>query len=95
MKTMTEKPRTCPQCKGSGKINYTVDDGDKVIKDTMECVTCHGKKTLTTSEFKKFHAFQNMWCRCVKSPGSTYVPDTADMKHHWVCQKCGKVTQIG
>lgn len=34
------------------------------------------------------------WCEC-DHEGSHYVSDTPEMKHHWRCNHCNKVTQIG
>lgn len=87
--------RACPHCKGTGKIAYTSHEFGKVTQGELTCVTCNGEKLVTIQKFNEYHAFQNMWCRCKESPGSNYHPDEPGSKHHWTCQKCGKVTQIG
>ena len=44
---------------------------------------------------------KDFWCDCTESPGSDFHDDVYDddgrrtEKHHYTCQACGKVTQIG
>jgi len=40
---------------------------------------------------------QELWCNDERHPfeNSYYVPDTKEMKHHYRCPKCSKITQIG
>lgn len=87
--------QTCPQCKGKGKVTCTSHEWGKVETFDLTCPTCNGAKVITSRQLKEYHAFQNMWCRCKESPGSDYHDDAPGSKHHWTCQKCGKVTQIG
>lgn len=35
------------------------------------------------------------WCECKDSSGAYYVDDTKEMKHHWCCEDCNKIVQIG
>jgi Fe2+ or Zn2+ uptake regulation protein len=36
------------------------------------------------------------WCKCGNpSERVTYHADTPDAKHHWTCDDCGKVRQVG
>ena len=34
-------------------------------------------------------------CKCEVSSGSSFIDDSDIMKHHYVCNDCGYVTQIG
>lgn len=40
-----------------------------------------------------------LWCKCDNDEyGSRYINDNVSKvcdKHHWVCNKCNKITQIG
>lgn len=88
----------CQACNGSGKMKVTVRSAtDKTVVD-MPCLDCNGSGKSSLSPAKqreKKEAFKALWCRCAASSGSIYVPDTPTSKHHWVCQDCEKVTQIG
>ena len=46
-----------------------------------------------SDELKEAMAQQD-WCECTDYDAH-YVPDTPEMKHHWDCNHCGKLTQIG
>ena len=34
------------------------------------------------------------WCTC-EATHAHFVEDTPEMKHHWICDKCGFISQIG
>lgn len=87
----------CAVCKGSGKITYVVatGKGDGEMFE-MGCVWCDRTGQMTESQCRSYVAAQEMWCRCGNPSGnSTYHPDEPGSKHHWTCDDCGKVTQIG
>lgn len=86
----------CPQCRGKGQITCTViEAGGKSSSFETACLTCRGEKTVTVEQQRMYRAMQNAWCKCGKDYGSDYHPDNAGMKHHYTCQKCGKITQVG
>lgn len=86
---------TCPSCKdGQMSIRFSqAGKPDEVTK--MNCVICQGTATITQQQLKYIEQEKNRWCRCEKSSGSSYVADTRKMKHHWKCNDCKKITQIG
>jgi len=90
--------KQCPTCKGAKKQTIEVftfggkEKGNSSFD--MECVTCQGQGHVTDQMYQDFKRSEAMWCRCKMSSGSSYVPD-GRMKHHWVCDDCGKITQIG
>ena len=50
--------------------------------------------------FKQKEYEKTLWCRCQnRKPGDvTYIEDGKSnicYKHHWIHNKCGKITQIG
>ena len=48
---------------------------------------------------KQKKAEAKLWCKGHKLDyGSRYIPDNQSKvcdKHHWICNKCNKITQIG
>jgi len=91
----------CPNCKGTGKVEITVRNwGDpKPTQVTiLNCYDCDGTGEVDQAELEAYNYEKNMWCKCKKSPGSHYVKDNVHArvtKHHWRCDDCNKVTQVG
>ena len=96
-------PKTCPTCNGTKKQTVIAKMlTDKGWSDqppvVMDCFNCKGKGFLTEQEVADKEAQDNLWCKCEDDKGSTYVDDNVSEicdKHHWVCNGCGKVTQVG
>lgn len=104
-----EKTTKCTACDGTGKI--TVISSDVVFDENLEkwvkvtetpttinCVSCHGKGFLTSTEKLKAEAFKSMWCKCKEDYGTTFYDDNEHpdlKKHHYRCNKCNKIKQIG
>lgn len=91
--------KLCPTCKGAKKqtisvFTYGVKEKGNSSFD-MECVTCQGQGNITEQIYQDFKRSQAMWCSCKVSSGSSFVDDSRAMKHHYVCDDCGKITQIG
>jgi uncharacterized protein YbaR (Trm112 family) len=92
---------TCPDCKGKGTLAYTIQESGKPERAMeMKCLTCKGAKTVNSVAAEAFErmqrAMREMWCRCGNPSGEvSYHPDAPGSKHHWTCDDCGKVTQIG
>lgn len=97
--TTAKRPdHQCIRCRGRGRMRYKVITGADTQVCEMMCTDCNGTGYVeaTMAEQKRRKAAQMaLWCRCDHSPGSRYVPDAPRMKHHWVCNACGKITQIG
>ncbi len=93
-------PITCPQCNGKKKITIEVSVMDEhgfhdEPSFRKKCPTCHGIGTVTLADKLAYDAEIAAWCTC-ETPGETeYVPDSTAMKHHWNCQRCGKLVQVG
>ncbi len=92
----------CPTCKGTGKQTCSITEikDGKRIESSFEanCISCNGKPVSKLQGLyiqKQKEKEEKMWCRCEKETDSYYVPDTSKMKHHWKCQCCKKITQIG
>jgi len=97
---MATKNHQCPQCKGDGKITLTVkhlfsDEPDEISK--IDCPTCDGNGTVDDETLQLFYYEKSLWCTCGNKNGSYYVPDGKGVidKHHWLCNDCNKITQIG
>ena len=88
---------TCPPCHGSGEVNITVTHvRERMVNiSPILCYTCHGVGVLSRLDMARYHARHNMWCRCDRSPSETYHKDTPSSKHHYTCDGCGKVSQVG
>jgi phage FluMu protein Com len=94
----------CPRCKGSGKMTIKMSEysgGKVIVNDTLEmkCFECKGTGQITEAEMKVIKAEKAMWCKCGNPSGQTMFVDDGESKkcakHHWVCEDCGKITQIG
>jgi Fe2+ or Zn2+ uptake regulation protein len=92
----------CTVCNGTGKQTTTVTEfGSNKPPEKWEhdCVICDGTGEMTPAMAKAVEYERNMWCKCTGKTNSRYIPDNtkgaAVTKHHYVCNKCGKVTQIG
>ncbi len=97
---------TCPTCEGKktwaciAKL-YTSNGFVDQPAVMMDCRTCGGKGELTEQAYadkmEEKRQSDEMWCRCGEEDkyGSTHHPDSEGMKHHYTCNSCGKITQIG
>ena len=91
---------TCPTCKGKKTqtiraVEWSVGGKKKLPPVDINCMTCNGVGTVTPKIIAQLKAERAMWCRCSNSSESHYIPDMGGMKHHYVCNDCGKITQIG
>ena len=61
----------------------------------IDCSWCNGSGV---SNNVRYDYFQSIWCRC-EEPGESIYYDNGEHpdleKHHYRCQDCNKVTQIG
>ena len=93
----------CKDCKGTGKVNITVnwiggeDDGKSDSSD-ITCVDCNGKGELTEAEAKAIKDHEDDWCDCDEEYDVDFFEDGEHPdchKHHYRCQNCGGIYQIG
>lgn len=92
--------KTCPQCNGDNTLTLTiVIAGEPDQSSKVPCTVCHGKGEVSDSVFRQWQAEKEMWCDCDNPSGEVqYFSDGqhADLqKHHYRCNDCGGVTQIG
>jgi len=91
----------CKVCKGTGKQTTTITTwgSDKVEKFESNCVWCNGTGQMTEQQLGNYNYDKNMWCKCKDKTDAYYVPDGVCRcgigKHHYHCNKCKKVTQVG
>lgn len=96
----------CPQCEGKGSVRVTVsvfgETGETASNHLdLHCPTCNGAKEISDEHLEAFMDFKESWCNCDTSdlvPYSTHFKDGEHPKvhkHHWRCDKCGGITQIG
>jgi len=95
----------CPTCKGTGEQSVTAQimQPDGTFKEEppvqITCVFCDGKGEVTKDKLKFIEHYNSIWCKCGNPSGETdfYNDNEHDeiKKHHWRCQDCGKVVQIG
>lgn len=95
-----ETKHVCSYCKGSGRINFSVTDGNKKTESEMSCFTCKGTGTLDNKQKMRYDAEQKWlreeWCHCGNHSGNTkFHDDTKYLKHHWTCDDCSKIVQYG
>lgn len=94
----------CPNCEGTGTWVCVAQlyDGEKFIPQpgvTMNCNVCNGAGVVDPVEqAKKKEEADAFWCDCKEDHGVTFFDDgegTMCHKHHYVCNNCGKVQQVG
>ena len=94
-----DEPSCCPTCKGSG-MNYTTIStlGEKEKQITInDCYDCKGKavnKKEGKAIQKHIEELEALWCDCGEED-AYYVPDRRGQKHHWNCNICHKLKQMG
>ena len=99
---------TCDVCTGSGEITFTMSTFGKQgsgRKSQMPCFSCSGKGIYLISSEKQRNAWvvsrieRNMWCQCEDSIGCSYYKEDNECscmsKHHYHCNKCHLITQVG
>ena len=98
---MSEKIK-CPSCK-NGKITVTFEVWGSKEKPTVsqqDCSWCDGTGFVDSKTARLIEYEKNMWCKC-KNPNPNNVRYYKDnehpqlSKHHWRCNVCEKVVQIG
>jgi len=91
--------KTCPTCNGKKVIHVELNDYNEKTKKLIEmnCIDCQGHGTVSKDQYDNLMKQKHIWCLCFNSSGSTYVEDNVGIvsKHHWLCNDCHKVTQIG
>jgi hypothetical protein len=91
----------CPQCKGTGEINYkvTTHGTGETTEGNMECHVCDGEKEITELQAKAIEEQNKLWCKCEEPTFGSYPEDgeceCGMNKHHVHCGICGKISQIG
>ena len=91
---------TCPDCKGEGRKDITIEFKDDPA-DTLniECFTCNGEGEVDQEGYDAWVYEKNVWCKCGNPSNETRFYDDGEgkwvHKHHYVCIDCGKVVQIG
>lgn len=79
-------------------MEITVASAQSERKMLLRCIHCDGAGVVEASVEQQTAAREAalaIWCRCGGRTTSHYVPDAPGCKHHWVCDDCNKVTQIG
>ena len=67
----------------------------------IDCVNCDGTGEITEEHKRAIDEEQNNWhdSDVCQEEDAHYVPDNTPsalvMKHHWVCNECRKIVQIG
>lgn len=93
----------CETCNGTGKITIRSTTWNKAgeIVDvqpvTIRCYWCMGTGDLMLQDKAVAKQFNNLWCKCQGHVEAKYVPEGQGVVnvHHWVCETCGKIVQIG
>ncbi len=90
----------CPTCEGKKTVPVTVHETGKPVKTVyLKCLTCNGAGKIDEDEYNAQQEEEDaFWCKCEKDYGATYVGDGESRvcdKHHWRCNHCAKVVQVG
>lgn len=89
----------CTCCKGTGKNTICTSVWGDPSKDSsfeMNCIDCNGTGKMTWAQVKRRQEELDAWCACGNpSERSNFHDDTPQMKHHYTCRDCGKITQVG
>lgn len=81
----------------------TVHEAGKKSTVEIGCIDCDdGKKPMSEPQAREFTLHKEeqhkLWCSCDNSSGASYVDDNVSKKcrkHHWTCNDCHKIVQIG
>ncbi len=95
----------CPAC-NNGIITITgrslTDEGWKDNPPIdITCITCDGTSTISEEYKKRLGEEQDSWhdSDVCQEEDAHYVPDNTPgalvSKHHWVCNGCRKIVQVG
>ena len=90
----------CSTCAGTGKITIQVSEYPNPPKPcVLDCIDCDGAGLITPEKGVALRRLRErmktFWCKCSSPSHTTFHDDTPDAKHHWTCDDCGKVTQVG
>lgn len=91
----------CPRCHGETTITLHVlsaTSNDIEKTHVLTCPTCEGAGRVSSFTLKRFLEEEQEWCSCGKTENARFVPDgVSDVcaKHHWVCDHCGRIAQVG
>jgi len=91
----------CPQCHGETTVTlHVLEFNTKKVTstDVLTCPTWNGDGRVSVTTLKALLEEEESWCDCGKTKHARYVPDGASTicpKHHWVCDHCGRIVQIG
>ena len=100
-----KKINNCPTCNGTGEktiVMTTLKGKESTSKEiTITCIDCDGKpisdeEAQAIKEQKEWE--EKQWCKCGHKIGVTYVADGVSKicsKHHYICNDCKKIVQIG
>lgn len=87
----------CQQCKGLGRL--TIQTTKTKITQSIPCFPCDGKGYNTISEVLTLLVNNNSWCECRDLYDVSFFDDNQHEgcinKHHYHCEMCGLLTQIG
>ena len=90
---------TCKSCNGTGKMSLNVSQAGKTTPFSITCIYCNGSGSLSDAQQKANEAAKALWCSCGNpSESTTYYADGTHpscSKHCYVCDDCGKITQVG
>lgn len=92
----------CLCCEGKGcqcveVINVHGKHRD-ITEYSIPCVWCNGTGNMDQRQKCNYEGYKDIWCQCGKHTDVTFVDDNQDSnlrKHHWICNRCGKIVQIG
>ena len=94
----------CPTCKGLEKQTIiakmlTSKGWHNEPPVTVTCILCGGEGEVDPIEMEAIKRIQdNFWCKCKDRDNVRYVNDYEDErcdKHHYRCNHCDKVVQVG
>jgi hypothetical protein len=85
----------CPVCK-QGRMTIEVNANGATSTMEIGCVHCDGHGNMTPTQKVIYDGLAAMWCRCGNpSNNVTFHGDAPGVKHHWTCDDCDKVVQVG
>jgi hypothetical protein len=94
-------PKSCLDCKGSGKKTVISLSSKEKITKFIECVGCSGKGTMTKDELDKYNFTKNMWCKCKDGDNLVVHHNRIQLvwawcvtQEHWHCLNCKKIVEI-
>lgn len=94
----------CNKCNGTTKVTWTIEEDGVESKLDMDCLECNGTGEIDPDQLITQQQEDDAWCKCEEDNGVSFHDDgniqvyndvISCPKHHYSCNSCGLIVQIG